>query len=475
MNKKRTSIKKQIHLAVSKTILFSLLVTILVVLISWAIVMNIDDRYYANYYESEVPRITDHVEILNSELVERPEWGQAQLKEIVPSSGMEYQVLDEDGTFLYGTFTKSVNNEGDHLLNKVNKSFLEDKTATTFIPIIEPEGTLLGSVVLQYKLESDVETLFIIFIVFLLLTPFIFIMIFTYYYGSKIGKSYNARIQKLIVATKRVKMQDLDFEIEDYENDEISNLSTSFNIMKGALQDSLYQQWNLEKKRSDFIASVSHDIKTPLTIMKANAQMLQKKTREEANKKYIKNIIGEMERTENLVKEFDTRINDENSFFAIVSETIEPKHFFEMVFAKYNDFVRNDGLTFNTFVVDFREEINDIQIDPQKITQVIDNLISNSMRFVPIAYGQIDCYAEYHDYFIKVRVCDNGKGFNDSDLQYVFNKYYQNNNNADPHQGLGLYIVKQIIESHGGNVQAWNDHGARVSFKLPTVPRSSQK
>ncbi|MDP5263779.1 hypothetical protein [Shouchella clausii] len=163
MNKKRTSIKQQIRLTIAKTILLSFFATIIVVLASWAIVMSIDDRYYANYYESQVPKITDQVQSLNRELVNSQASGAKQLEEIIPTPGMEYQVLDEQGTFLYGSFSANVNPEGVHLLNKVNKSFLEENTATSFIPIVDQNGTFAGSVVLQYKLESEVEALFNIF------------------------------------------------------------------------------------------------------------------------------------------------------------------------------------------------------------------------------------------------------------------------------------------------------------------------
>ncbi|GIN05977.1 sensor histidine kinase [Shouchella clausii] len=473
MNKKRTSIKQQIRLTIAKTILLSFFATIIVVLASWAIVMSIDDRYYANYYESQVPQITDQVQSLNRELVNSQASGAKQLEEIIPTPGMEYQVLDEQGTFLYGSFSANVNPEGVHLLNKVNKSFLEENTATSFIPIVDQNGTFAGSVVLQYKLESEVEALFNIFFVCLFLTPFFFIMIFTYYYASKLGKNYYARIQKLIVATELVRKQNLDFEIEADGNDEITKLSTSFNIMKQALQDALYQQWNLEKNRSEFISSVSHDLKTPLTIMKANAQMLERKIKDEQHKTYIANMIGEIERTENLVQELGTKMNDEESFFAIETKTVEPGHFFKTEFAKYKDFVQNEGLEFHTSVLDYRKTANTIQIDVQKITQVIDNLISNSLRFAEPYDGHIDCHAECHDDYVKVTVSDNGKGFTESDLHYVFQKFYQNNDSADPHKGLGLYIVKHIIEKHGGNVQAWNDKGAVVSFQLPAVPKNS--
>ncbi|WP_042359979.1 HAMP domain-containing sensor histidine kinase [Geomicrobium sp. JCM 19055] len=282
------------------------------------------------------------------------------------------------------------------------------------------------------------------------------------------GKRFHERIFELKFATEQIRRNNLEIDIKDQGvDDEMSDLINSFNLMKDALHESLLKQWNLEESRNDFLNSISHDIRTPLTIIKANAEMINKRA-DAKHQRYISTIIKEVNRTEKLIEEFDKLYILEKPDFTMNYSEIEPLNFFQSELNKYKFMVEKKGLS---YVINLHKSENRstdlLKVDIARIQQVLDNLISNSIRFNEPG-GTINVTLKVENDYFCLKICDTGKGFYEKDLNKLFGKYYQNNNSDEEyHKGLGLYIVEQIIKNHKGYVKAWNSNGACIAIFLP--------
>ncbi|MFB5660285.1 ATP-binding protein [Alteribacillus sp. HJP-4] len=466
MNEKRNPIKKQIQRTIFKTIMFSFAATILVFGLVLVVMNTVDERFYANYYENQVPEISTFVHEHNDEIVSDPEKAKPMLEENIPLSGMHYQVLDPSGELLYGSTTKKLITETDSLINKINTVDRHSNEATNYLPLIDDQDRLAGIVLLQYKIESAAENIFRISFFLLITLPFLFIILFTYYYGSKFGRTFHTPIQELMQAMRSIKRQELDFTLTTDRNDEMGDLIRTFQMMKEALVEALQRQWSMERNRTDFLSSVSHDLKTPLTIMKANAEMLEMKT-EIQNKKYLKVIQKQVNRVDGLLEDFKHVLDMENPDFRLNLIEHEPFELFTEELYSYRSYIEGQGIHFHVNIIDEREAKKPVMLDRKRIRQVLDNIFSNSLRYTP-GNGKIMCNVQIFEAYTEVTVKDTGQGFSPEDLPFIFDKYFQkHSNDNEAHRGLGLYIVKQIVEKHGGDVKAWNEEGACISFRIP--------
>ena len=226
-----------------------------------------------------------------------------------------------------------------------------------------------------------------------------------------------------------------------------------------------------DKQKDDFLDTVAHEIKTPLTGIRAATELLiddEDEMPSELKQKFLNNILQDSDRLSRMINnilDFEKLTTDRIS---LDSKTHNLKKSIEKTIESLMHIANQNNIS-----IDF-SQIKDVEMryDEDRIIQVITNLISNAMKFCDKANGKIFITNKIAGNEVEVCVTDNGKGIPMEDINYIFDKFYQskNQNTKKPEgSGLGLAISKQIIEKHQGKIWVENikNSGARFVFKLP--------
>jgi len=253
-------------------------------------------------------------------------------------------------------------------------------------------------------------------------------------------------------------------------NKKLTETSNELKEISAKLQDANMSLMKKDKQKDEFLDTVTHELRTPITAIRASSEILydDDEIPEEVRKQFLQNIISESDRLNRLIdkildlEKFETgkqKVNlSTHNIIETIENAIEP---LQQLITNKNIHVHIEGK--NNLKADYDED---------RIVQVVTNLISNSIKFCPDNNGLITlAVLDKHD-FVQVEVSDNGKGISPNDFDAIFDKFYQstNQNFKKPiGSGLGLAICKQIIEHHKGKIWATNNAlgGACLSFTLP--------
>lgn len=213
------------------------------------------------------------------------------------------------------------------------------------------------------------------------------------------------------------------------------------------------------------IASISHDIKTPLTsIMGYTERLKTKDIEKERQKKYIDIIYSKSQNIKELIDEFDDYLsyNLENS---IKKEKISIRNLSLIVKEEYEDEITQLGIEFS---IKSNCDEATINIDKSKIRRVFGNIISNSIKHMDKKDKKIEIIFKDIGHHILVSISDNGNGVNDNELDKIFKALYTSDKSRKV-AGLGLSICKSAIEGHSGDIWAENNEfgGLTINFTIP--------
>ncbi|SDQ81407.1 ATP-binding protein [Flagellimonas zhangzhouensis] len=242
-------------------------------------------------------------------------------------------------------------------------------------------------------------------------------------------------------------------------------LSAMAKQLKGANEELRIQ----DKLKDEFLDTVAHELKTPITSIKAASEVLEDPDMPiELRNQFLQNITRDTDRLDTLIH----NILDLEKLASNSTELDLQTYFVHQTIQKAVNGVEQIAKRKNVKIKVKASEDVKATYDEDRIIQVLTNLISNSLKFTEPRIGKIKIHLEEHksDFFIVVE--DNGRGIPDEDKEYIFEKFYQskNQNIKKPQgSGLGLAICKKIVESHNGSI--WVDKkakkGTRMIFSIP--------
>ncbi len=272
-----------------------------------------------------------------------------------------------------------------------------------------------------------------------------------------IYRSIVTPICKLEEAAKNIKEGNLDFTIEAESNDEMGNLCKNFEDMRQRLKESAEEKLEAEKQNRILISNISHDLKTPLTAIKGYVEGIMDGVADTPEKvdRYMRTIY-------NKAMDMDRLLNELTLYSKIDTNRI-PYNFNHIHVADYfGDCIEEIGLELEAEHIGlsyFNYAGDDVQViaDPEQLKRVIDNIIGNSVKYMDKEHGLINIRIKDVGDFIQVEIEDNGKGIGQKDLPFIFDRFYRTDasrNSATGGSGIGLSIVKKIIEDHGGKIWA---------------------
>ncbi len=302
-------------------------------------------------------------------------------------------------------------------------------------------------------------------------------------------------LKVLHVATTQIGEGNLDNPIKIASSDEIGKLCRDFEEMRVRLKSMMEELLEYEQNAHDMLASISHDLKTPLTAIKGYAEGLMDGVASTPDKqeRYLKTIASKAADMTYLV--------DELSLFSKMEQNAMPYNFVALNVDEYfNDCIYDITFDLQAHNIKIVYENNTapytlITADPEQLRRVIGNIAENSVKYmdkeegvVKISIDDVDsaktpiygkngekdadnALQRAKDEFIRVEISDNGPGIDESALPYIFDKFYradESRNSSKGGSGLGLAIVKKIVLDHGGFIWAQSvpGKGTKISFTL---------
>lgn len=264
-------------------------------------------------------------------------------------------------------------------------------------------------------------------------------------------------LNKMRVAARRIQTGDLDFEIPTEADDELGQLSRDLEDMRQRLKDTAEEKVAFDKENKELISNISHDLKTPVTTIKGYAEGIMDGVADTPEKmeKYIRTIY-------NKANEMDTLINELTLYSKIDTNRIPYNFKILSVNDYFSDCAEDLSLDLEAKNIEFGyfnyvEEEVQVIADAEQITRVIHNIVNNSVKYMDKEKGKINLRIKDVGDFVQVEIEDNGKGIAAKDLPNIFERFYRTDasrNSSKGGSGIGLSIVKKIIEEHGGKIWA---------------------
>ncbi|MBO6163534.1 MAG: HAMP domain-containing histidine kinase [Lachnospiraceae bacterium] len=273
-----------------------------------------------------------------------------------------------------------------------------------------------------------------------------------------------ATLQK---ATRAIKDGDLDFSLQVTGADEISELCQDFEAMRVRLRQTQEEKIQYDRENKILISNISHDLKTPLTAVKGYCEGILDgvAASPERMTKYIHTIYNKACDMEKLLDELTLYSKIDTNRIPYNFTRISVKDYFADCAEELAMELESRGieLTYS----DLLKEKAEIIGDAEQLKRVVNNIISNSIKYMDKKQGIMSLRLRDDGDFVRVEIEDNGKGIGAKDLPYIFDRFYRTDssrNSATGGSGIGLSIVKKIIEDHGGRIWATSLEGTGTTM-----------
>ena len=275
--------------------------------------------------------------------------------------------------------------------------------------------------------------------------------------GLWIYRSIAVPLVKLRKATQNIKEGNLDFVLEVEGKDEFSQLCQDFEEMRKRLKESTEEKILMDKENKELISNISHDLKTPITAVKGYVEGIMDGVADTPEKmdRYVRTIYNKTNEMDHLINEL--------TFYSKIDTNRIPYTFSKLNVEDYfSDCAEELGLEMETRGIElvyanYVEKGVQVIADGEQIRRVIHNIVSNAIKYMEKPRGIIQLRVKDVGDFIQVEIEDNGKGIAAKDLPYISDRFYRTDvsrNSSKGGSGIGLSIVKKIMEDHGGKVWA---------------------
>jgi len=298
--------------------------------------------------------------------------------------------------------------------------------------------------------------------VFIVLIFVIALTVFSICMSIVITRTITRSIQVLEDATRRVADGELDFNVDVKGSNEITSLTKSLNKMRNALKEE-------ELRRSRFIMGISHDLKTPLALIKGYAEAIEDGVAEDpaSRRSAVGIIVDKADHLEGMINDLINYVRMDTGEWRARLQHVN-----------INAFLHNVTKTMSTDIDLLHHAlIHDISVpedllipmDENLVLRALENLIHNAVRYTPAA-STIRLSAAKAGDALELTVSDNGPGIDKEDLPHVFEMFYRGSSSRrEQGMGLGLAVVKWVIDDHGWSisVSAEKDKGTRFVITIP--------
>lgn len=275
-------------------------------------------------------------------------------------------------------------------------------------------------------------------------------------------------LRDMALAARRMQTGDYTTRVTTTSRDEVGQLAAAFNRMSQELE-------HLEASRRDLVANVSHELKTPITAIRAHLENLLDGV-ERPDPKTLQVMLTQSERLGRLVEQLLDLSKLESGEVALHREEMPLAPVVSQVMSEI-DVARSDrGVHLEQ---DLPDDLPTVDADRERVHQVLFNLVDNAVRFTPSG-GEVRIEAHRHNGSVQVRVADTGSGIPPEHLPRLFERFYRVDSaraREDGGTGIGLAIARSVVEAHGGHLEAQSElgKGSVFTFDLPVASAAKNR
>ena len=284
---------------------------------------------------------------------------------------------------------------------------------------------------------------------------------------TRFAKKLRLQLDPLYEATSEVAKQNLDFEVGHSNIKEFEDVLLSFSRMKESLKASLEQQWEAEHMQKEQIAALAHDLKTPLTVIQGNADLISETELDEEQRLYAEYISSSSEQMQLYIRTL-IDISRAASGYQLHMEEIDVLSYVEQLRGQIDALCQTKKIGLQMEL----EHLPDVlSVDKLLLERAIMNVINNALDYSP-QDSSIHISIIGSKQHLKITVTDAGPGFSQEDLLYAKEQFYMadHSRSSNLHFGMGLFITKSIVQQHGGQLDLSNSEktgGAQVTISIP--------
>lgn len=377
----------------------------------------------------------------------------------------DYGVYSPTGMFQYGSLSEDTANTFWEKAVTNGKNVVHPYR----IRIVERENEVI---LLRYRLTSQFSnpvlrricpTSDFLLIGLIMIEIIVLLLLVSHWFGKYTGR----KIDKLLIVTQKIEKRDLDFKIESSGIFEVDRALSALGHLKQALKNSLAEQWQADKLRQEQISALAHDLKTPLTIIRGNTELLYDTILADDQKECADYIEGSVLQMQDYVETLiDMTKAKEN--FPFRRENVKLSSLLQEIRTQAK------GLcAVKNIYLEWRENVDREYIfaDSEQLIRVFANVLSNAIEYTPA--GKTVFFEVYEkDNSILCSITDMGSGFSPEALKRATEQFYmeEQSRHSKSHYGIGLYVANSIIAQHGGQLILSNSEktgGAQVMIKIP--------
>ena len=276
-------------------------------------------------------------------------------------------------------------------------------------------------------------------------------------------------LDKMRIATKKIADGNFDYELDEKDFVEIPFLYNDFEKMRIKLKENEEEKILSENAARELVSNISHDLKTPLTAIRG----------------YVEGILDGVASSPQKVRDYLTTIyNKTNDMTKLIDELLyysrvsgnEFSYNFEKTNVKefFDDYVKDLYLELDTIRINFSYSANVdadtmIDIDREQIKRALNNIVANAVKYMDKEDPEIHFRVKETMDAINIRISDNGRGIDEKDLPHIFERFYRSDASRNTKlggSGIGLSIVKKVIENHEGSVVAISRSGVGTDIDI---------
>ena len=403
------------------------------------IVVSLTNQDFLKYNEGQkLDQLYWIISDLEDGFMENNSWDLSELKEDMMWStflGFKFVLKDSDNKTVITT---------------PNVQLPEFKATTTY-PLFKNEEQI-GTIFVQFEDNFRIKLFQNQILKYFLITTFIvglITLILSYIFSRKLTKPLN-------ILTKDVaKYAEGDYEPQNIikSNDEIGDLSVAFYEMGGKLK-------KYEDLRKKILTNTAHELRTPLTIIRGNLEGIVDGIIK-PDEKTMLSILEEIQRLQGIIESIEKLSKAESAYLNLEKTKFGLLEFFMEIKTQFKNKISTKSLNFQ---IDINNDVF-LTADRNKMKQVFINIVSNAIRAMD-DNGSLIISAKIKDDNIYISVKDTGKGIKSESLPYIFERFYSEAGGF----GVGLAIVKEIVNAHNGDIRVISEEGKGSEFiiKLPS-------
>ena len=284
---------------------------------------------------------------------------------------------------------------------------------------------------------------------------------------TRFAKKLRLQLVPLFEATSEVAKQNLDFEVGHSNIKEFEDVLISFSHMKESLKASLEQQWKAEQMQKEQIAALAHDLKTPLTVIQGNADLISETELDEEQRLYAEYISSSSEQMQLYIRTL-IDISRAATGYQLHMEDIDLPAYMKQLREQIDALCQTKKIGLQ---VEIEHLPAVLSADKLLLERAIMNVVNNALDYSP-QDSSISISMMGDNGSLKISVTDAGPGFSQEDLLHAEEQFYMadRSRSSNLHFGMGLFITKSIVQQHGGQLILSNSEktgGAQVTISIP--------